>query len=709
MLAGHHIDRHHLRDTLAGLVVAGGSGMQTAAFSLGKGTVDETSPAFASIYTAALSGESTRRAVENADCLILAGAELTDIDTGGFSHRFDPGRTIALHPGHAQAGHTRYDGLPLEQTLDGLTQLLREHPAPGPAPSATAAAGAGLTQAALWERLSAELEPGDILIADIGTASFGAQELRLPAGARFICQSLWYSIGYALGAQLTAQAIGTAARHGAAPIVIVLNNDGYTVERAIHGPEAAYNDVAAWNYTALPAAFGAGDRAVTARVTTAEELNGALTRATAAHREGRLSLVEAVLDRQPPPAPHHAVRAPRLPERLLNPGPPRVERRNHHEDRTLHRRNHQLLGHGPPRGRHLPPPRGHVRRLCPRSGRRPHRHPALGRSPAPPAPSAAPRPDRARCEDRLCRRHLRRPSGTARPEGPGRADRGELLTYANARTGLHSGDIFYTGTPPASATKPAPTSSPARPSPSPSNTSAPSPTPSAPAPQPRERRRVHHLPHHLPARVPLTEGRYAFHAAMTGRTSSHAFIRHITRARLTPAHTHQGAAHPADRETPEPDNPPVTPRAPGRDILQASSPPELARRGVQEGAVESGLLPHPPPGAPAPRSSHGPSSSSRPRSGSSRLRGPGGRGTLRGAGPQPGPLPGNGSGQCRAGCAVSQNSALTTSSRSASPQSPLALNTAVWRPSGEEAATEREPLMLPPCSQMYPPHGRVVR
>lgn len=332
VLTGHHIDRHHLHDTLADLVEAGGSGIRTAAFCLGKGNLDETSPAFAGIYTGALSGESTRRAVEEADCLILAGAELTDLDTGGFSHHLDATPTITLHPDHAIVGPTRYDTLGLAPALEALAGLLREQPSLRPeprpepgeaAPAPTAAGTDRLTQEELWDRLASRLEPGDILVSDLGTASFGAQELRLPAGARFICQSLWCSIGYALPAalgaqlaapdrrcllvigdgalQLTAQAIGTAARYGAAPVIVVLNNDGYTVERAIHGATARYNDVAAWNYTALPAAFGAGDHALTERATTGDELSTALSRAAAAHRAGRVALVEAVLDREDTP------------------------------------------------------------------------------------------------------------------------------------------------------------------------------------------------------------------------------------------------------------------------------------------------------------------------------------------------------------------------------------------------------------------------
>ncbi len=34
------------------------------------------------------------------------------------------------------------------------------------------------------------------------------------------------------------------------PLILLLNNEGYTVERAIHGPEQRYNDIALWTGTA---------------------------------------------------------------------------------------------------------------------------------------------------------------------------------------------------------------------------------------------------------------------------------------------------------------------------------------------------------------------------------------------------------------------------------------------------------------------------
>ena len=43
------------------------------------------------------------------------------------------------------------------------------------------------------------------------------------------------------------------------PVIFVINNDGYTVERKIHGEKAHYNDIQMWDYKMLPAVFGGQD------------------------------------------------------------------------------------------------------------------------------------------------------------------------------------------------------------------------------------------------------------------------------------------------------------------------------------------------------------------------------------------------------------------------------------------------------------------
>jgi indolepyruvate decarboxylase len=313
------VERFGAREALAALVAAGS--LPVAAMNMGKGVVDETGPTFAGMYVGAASGPAARAAVEEADCLIAAGVLVSDGNTAGFTHAFPRGRTIEVGPARTRIGDRAWE-LTMPQALDVLTGLVEGRPpaAPPAAPPARApwrpAPDTTLTQAALWEAVEDFLGPGDVVVAEQGTSFFGLVDRRLPADCRFVGQVLWSSIGYTLPAalgtaladparrtvlfigdgslQLTAQELGTMARTGAAPVVVVVNNGGYSIERAIRPTAASYNDIAPWSYAALLAAFGAPE-AFSVRVTTEEELAAALAGAAAEAAAGRMALVEVVV------------------------------------------------------------------------------------------------------------------------------------------------------------------------------------------------------------------------------------------------------------------------------------------------------------------------------------------------------------------------------------------------------------------------------
>ncbi|MCU1482128.1 MAG: Pdc protein [Subtercola sp.] len=225
----------------------------------------------------------------------------------------------------------------LGDTLAALTGILSANP-PTASPRAASAfshvriahAGTGISSAdnrgkstpldqnSLWDVVCDALEPGDLVLADQGTSFYGMGAHRLPHDVVFVGQPLWASIGFSLpallgaalaaperrpvlligdgAAQLTIAELGTMTRQGLAPIIVVVNNDGYTVERAIHGPNAAFNDIAAWNWTALPQAFARDAPGIrTARVETVDALQRALVDARA--NVSGLSLIEAVVPR----------------------------------------------------------------------------------------------------------------------------------------------------------------------------------------------------------------------------------------------------------------------------------------------------------------------------------------------------------------------------------------------------------------------------
>jgi indolepyruvate decarboxylase len=79
--------------------------------------------------------------------------------------------------------------------------------------------------------------------------------------------------------QLTAQEIGQFGRLGLKPVVFLLNNNGYLIERLLcKEPAIAYNDIAPWRYAELPLVLGCDDW-ITARATTCGELDAVLRRA----------------------------------------------------------------------------------------------------------------------------------------------------------------------------------------------------------------------------------------------------------------------------------------------------------------------------------------------------------------------------------------------------------------------------------------------
>lgn len=288
-----------------------------ATLLMGKGLFDEQHPNFVGTYSAGASSKEVRQAIEDADRVICVGTRFVDTLTAGFTQQLPAERTLEIQPYASRIGETWFN-LPMAQAVSTLRELCLECAF---APPPTRSAGqpvridkGELTQESFWQTLQQCLKPGDIILVDQGTAAFGAAALSLPDGAEVVVQPLWGSIGYSLpaafgaqtacpdrrviliigdgAAQLTIQEMGSMLRDGQAPVILLLNNDGYTVERAIHGAAQRYNDIASWNWTQIPPALNAAQQAECWRVTQAIQLAEVLERLA---RPQRLSFIEVML------------------------------------------------------------------------------------------------------------------------------------------------------------------------------------------------------------------------------------------------------------------------------------------------------------------------------------------------------------------------------------------------------------------------------
>ncbi|KAI6088248.1 pyruvate decarboxylase [Hypoxylon rubiginosum] len=258
---------------------------------MGKGAVDETHASFGGVYAGTASAPAVKDMVEGSDLVISIGAMKSDFNTAGFSYRLSQLASIDLHSDSCTVRYSEYPGIRMKGVLRKVIQQLDVSLVTAlPPPKFQEIEGksdpkAVINQAWLWERVDRFLREGDIVVTETGTANFGIWETRFPAGVTALNQTLWGSIGWAVGAcqgaalatqddagkakarrtilfegdgsfQLTAQEVSTMIRHNLDVILFVICNDGYTIERYIHGMDAEYNDVMTWRYKDLPAAFG---------------------------------------------------------------------------------------------------------------------------------------------------------------------------------------------------------------------------------------------------------------------------------------------------------------------------------------------------------------------------------------------------------------------------------------------------------------------
>jgi TPP-dependent 2-oxoacid decarboxylase len=319
ILAGVEFHRFDLQDKLLKLLET--TGYPIATTMLGKSCISEMHPQFIGNYIGALSREYIRERIENADCLLCLGAIMSDMNLGAYTAKLDDNKLINANSEKVKIKHHFYQPVYLGDFIDGLIQNL-EHKAVETLnikPSSYALSQvftpepeAQLTNRRFYERVNHFLEDESIVIADTGDAIVATMDLLMREKTNFIGQAFYLSIGYSIPAclgaamaephrrpivfvgdgafQMTVQELSTIIRHKLNPIIFLINNDGYTIERVIR--DGSYNDLQPWKYHQIPQVFG---ESWSCEVKTEGELEVALVKAKA--NTECVSFIEIHLDR----------------------------------------------------------------------------------------------------------------------------------------------------------------------------------------------------------------------------------------------------------------------------------------------------------------------------------------------------------------------------------------------------------------------------
>ncbi len=251
---------------------------------LGKSVVSEKHPLYLGIYEGAMCRDELRNYVEESDCLIMLGAFLTDIDMGIFTAHLDPRKCIYATSEETRISHHHFHDILVSDFVKGLARLDLKVakrpllPKPKGDGKFVLKPQAKITNARLFARINELLDDSMVVVADVGDCLFGAADLTIYRKTEFISPAYYTSMGFAIPAsigvsvaapdrrpivlvgdgafQMTCMELSTAVRHGFNPIVIVLNNKGYTTERFLQ--DGPFNDILNWNYHRMPDLLGGG-------------------------------------------------------------------------------------------------------------------------------------------------------------------------------------------------------------------------------------------------------------------------------------------------------------------------------------------------------------------------------------------------------------------------------------------------------------------
>jgi len=298
IMPGFLVDRFSLKDLAMAVINA--SGLPYASMALDKAVLDETNPSYMGIYMGQLINPEIQEFVESCDCILAIGVVMSDINMGMFTAKLDKSRIINIMPFSVHIGNTDYINVKMLDVLEELSRRLNKRTdVRGPVAKHPTVpevnAEDPITADYLYAKYAEFFKPDDIVVVDSTSSFYGLLPFPLPEGVKFLSQMLWGAIGWATPAafgtalaapdrrvilitgegshQMTVQEISQFYRYGLKPIIFVLNNHGYLIERMLSKKlDYCYNDIPEWQYHKLPEVLGSNNW-ITRKATTCGELD----------------------------------------------------------------------------------------------------------------------------------------------------------------------------------------------------------------------------------------------------------------------------------------------------------------------------------------------------------------------------------------------------------------------------------------------------
>lgn len=272
------------------------TGFPTISYTFGGGIIDGTLSNYHGVYAGRFGKVDFSSYTDTADLALLFSPYLTNVNTQGYTNIPPKDITISFSRKAITIGDMNLHALHVKSFLRKLLQKIDTSRLPNLAKSSSTPKirdiqkslpppdlSAPIDQDTFYLRLSSFFRPRDVIVCANATPLPGCRDFVLPPNTTLINSPIWLSIGHMLPAaqgislaqrelktggrtillegdgsfQVSAQELSTIIKHRLDVYIFLINNDGYTYERMIHGAEQDYNDIARWNYLLAPEMMGA--------------------------------------------------------------------------------------------------------------------------------------------------------------------------------------------------------------------------------------------------------------------------------------------------------------------------------------------------------------------------------------------------------------------------------------------------------------------
>lgn len=289
---------------------------------MGKGLIEADNKKYLGTFLSEYENLIAHDSLKESDCVISVGVINSDLNTYRTGLPFLPADFIEIKGLETVIEGVKYENILMKDMLDVLSEKItpRDIAMPEKKPSFAKTEkpyDTKLSARYIYPRLQEFLQPNDMIFVETGIIPHGFAPTRLPQNTEVNTQTLWGSIGWATPAafggqmaakdrrtilltgegshQLTATEVSNMMKNNLRPIVIVINNAGYTIERVLsNDPFDFFNEVIKWDYSKLPGVFE-GDVWV-AQARTNAEFDKVLKKAEV-EQQSRMCYIELFTDK----------------------------------------------------------------------------------------------------------------------------------------------------------------------------------------------------------------------------------------------------------------------------------------------------------------------------------------------------------------------------------------------------------------------------